>query len=91
VGISPDQLPKIFDRFYQADSSRTRRYGGVGLGLSLVKDIVRSLGGSIAVHSRLGEGSTFTVTLPMVAPKPGNGQGPPAPDPTQGRLAGAPS
>jgi len=66
VGISREQLPLIFDRFYQADSSRTRRYRGVGLGLSLVKGIVATLGGAISVTSKPGSGSTFTVTIPLV-------------------------
>ena len=70
VGISREQLPRIFDRFYQADSSRTRRYGGVGLGLSLVKGIVSNLGGGITVTSRPGAGSTFTVTIPLDGAEP---------------------
>jgi len=62
IGISPHNLPRIFDRFYQCDQSRSR--GGVGLGLSLARAIVRSHGGDITVMSTLGEGSQFTITLP---------------------------
>jgi PAS domain S-box-containing protein len=64
VGISSDQLERIFDRFYQVDGSTTRRYGGVGLGLALVKEIVEAHGGQITVASQVGQGTTFTVSLP---------------------------
>lgn len=68
VGIPPDELPRIFDRFYQVDSSSTRTFRGAGLGLSLVKDLLQHLGGSIEVESRLNEGSRFTVTIPLRHP-----------------------
>jgi two-component system sensor histidine kinase SenX3 len=68
IGISTDQLERVFDRFYQVDSSRTRNYTGVGLGLSLVKDLVGHLGGTVVVSSRPGAGSTFIVTLPVRYP-----------------------
>jgi signal transduction histidine kinase len=62
VGIAPDDLPKIFDRFFRADKSRT--HAGLGLGLSLVKAIAESLGGSISAESALNKGSVFIVTIP---------------------------
>ena len=65
VGIEPEEVARIFDRFYQTDSSRRLSTTGVGLGLSLVRDIVDDLGGSIDVSSEPGRGSTFTVTLPL--------------------------
>ena len=65
VGISQEEQARIFDRFYQADSSATRTASGVGLGLSLVKEIVAALGGSIEVDSRLGKGSRFLVMIPI--------------------------
>lgn len=65
VGIDPQELPRIFDRFYQADSSSTRTFRGAGLGLSLVQDLLAHLGGTIAVDSKPGEGSRFTVTMPF--------------------------
>ncbi len=67
VGISDDQLPHIFDRFFQVDGGATRTVGGFGLGLSLVKHFVDAHGGHIDVRSTLGSGSTFTVTLPRSA------------------------
>ncbi len=65
VGIPTDKLEHIFKRFYQVDGSMTRRYGGVGLGLALVKEIIESHGGGVAVASTVNEGSTFTISLPI--------------------------
>jgi len=65
VGIPEDRLERIFDRFYQVDSSTTRHYGGVGLGLALVKQIVEAHHGQITVASTVGQGTTFTVQLPV--------------------------
>ncbi len=64
IGIPPDQLERIFDRFTQVEGSATRRYEGSGIGLALVKEIVTHHGGTISVESALGRGSTFTLTLP---------------------------
>jgi PAS domain S-box-containing protein len=65
-GISPEFLPQIFERFKQADPSTTRRHGGLGIGLSLARDLVELHGGTISAQSAgEGKGSTFTVTLPV--------------------------
>ena len=68
IGIEPEQVERIFERFYQVDSSSTRRFSGAGLGLSMVRDLVRHLGGTVSVESVLDQGSTFTVRLPIQAP-----------------------
>ncbi len=69
IGIPEDQLERIFERFYQVDQSLVRRFGGTGLGLALCKSIAEVHGGSIAVDSSVGEGSTFTVRLPRRVPQ----------------------
>jgi signal transduction histidine kinase/CheY-like chemotaxis protein len=67
AGIRPDFLPFVFDRFRQADASTTRRHGGLGLGLSIVKHLVELHGGSVRAHSPgEGAGATFTVHLPLI-------------------------
>lgn len=65
IGISPAELDRIFERFYRTDASRSRQTGGFGLGLAISRDLVEAMGGSIAARSVEGEGSTFTVRLPL--------------------------
>ncbi|HEY9784884.1 MAG TPA: ATP-binding protein [Candidatus Obscuribacterales bacterium] len=68
VGIDSADLPHIFERFYRADKARTRASGGSGLGLAITREIITRHHGSVEVTSQVGEGSTFTVTLPAKVP-----------------------
>ena len=67
IGIAAEHLPTIFDRFQQVDSTSKRRHGGLGIGLSVVKGLVELHGGSVRVESTIGDGSTFTISMPQAA------------------------
>jgi signal transduction histidine kinase/ActR/RegA family two-component response regulator len=86
VGIAPEKLPTLFEKFIQADNSATRRFGGTGLGLAICRELTQMMGGSINVESREGHGSTFTVELPLARGKPASLQ---QVDPPQGADDGA--
>jgi len=69
IGIAPEHHDKIFEDFRQVDDSPSRQYGGTGLGLAICRRLANALGGRITLQSRLGEGSTFTLTIPAEAPQ----------------------
>ncbi len=70
IGIEKKHLPRLFERFYRVDKARSRSLGGTGLGLAIVKHIAQAHGGHVAVESRLGEGSRFTIHLPRDPQQP---------------------
>ena len=65
AGIAPQDLPRIFERFYRTDRSRERAHGNSGLGLAIVREIVEAHGGQVAVESKLGRDTTFRLTTPQ--------------------------
>jgi two-component system, OmpR family, phosphate regulon sensor histidine kinase PhoR len=67
IGVPPEAIPRIFERFYRVDKGRAREEGGTGLGLAIVKHVAQAHGGQVEVESRLGRGSTFRVRLPIAA------------------------
>jgi two-component system phosphate regulon sensor histidine kinase PhoR len=67
IGIPPESIPRIFERFYRVDKGRAREEGGTGLGLAIVKHVAQAHGGQVEVESRAGKGSTFRVRLPIGA------------------------
>ncbi|HUY21976.1 MAG TPA: HAMP domain-containing sensor histidine kinase [Acidimicrobiales bacterium] len=74
-GLDPELAARIFERFYRADPSRSRRHGGAGLGLSIVASIVKAHGGTVATAPRPGGGSVFTIRLPLAGDGDGDGDG----------------
>jgi two-component system phosphate regulon sensor histidine kinase PhoR len=72
IGIATRDQQRVFERFYRADKARSRELGGTGLGLSIVKHLSQAFGGNVGLESKLDEGSTFRVTLPL-ASHPFNG------------------
>ena len=83
VGIPPERLTQIFERFEQADNTTTRRFGGTGLGLAIARNLARCMGGEMSVKSELGEGATFsfTVRAPALTCPPGRGCDAPSSNP----------
>jgi two-component system phosphate regulon sensor histidine kinase PhoR len=88
-GIEARHLPRLFERFYRVDTSRSRELGGTGLGLSIVKHLVDSLGGAVRVESELGKGSRFVESLPRDAWQQVTGAPCPAPPKCLGALHGS--
>lgn len=67
IGIPPEAIPRLFTKFYQVDSSATRKAGGTGLGLFISRHIIQAHGGQINVQSQPGEGSTFSFSIPIAS------------------------
>jgi signal transduction histidine kinase len=93
IGIPPEHLPHVFDRFYRCDPSRSRATGGSGLGLAIVRQIVAAHEGTVTAASEPGRGSTFTVRLPLDAeqPRPAITKARSRPDPAPGSAASIPA
>jgi signal transduction histidine kinase/CheY-like chemotaxis protein len=87
IGMSPEQVAKVFQAFTQADASTTRKYGGTGLGLTITKKFCEIMGGAVTVESEQGKGTTFTIHLPLAVIDPRTAAAPshttaaPAPEP----------
>jgi PAS domain S-box-containing protein len=90
IGMTPEQMGRLFEPFMQADASTTREYGGTGLGLSITRKFCQMMGGDVIVESESGKGSTFIIRLPVEVPTPqGDATGPGAPP--KSRAASQPS
>jgi signal transduction histidine kinase/ActR/RegA family two-component response regulator len=87
IGMSEDQIAVAFSKFQQADTSTTRRFGGTGLGLAICRELAHLMGGSISVQSRLGEGSEFTVVLPLPRARDAEASARGAPEPNAAAVA----
>jgi two-component system phosphate regulon sensor histidine kinase PhoR len=79
VGLAPEEAARCFDKFWQAESTDVRRFGGTGIGLYIVRSLVEAMGGRVDVSSELGKGTTFVIRLrtadePDARPMPGTGE-----------------
>jgi signal transduction histidine kinase/CheY-like chemotaxis protein len=81
IGMTPEQVGRLFEPFSQADPSTTRQFGGTGLGLAITRHFCRMMGGDVTVSSDVGRGSTFTIRLPAGSAAPRAEPAPPAPEP----------
>jgi CheY-like chemotaxis protein len=88
IGIPPAKLEAVFEKFTQADSSTTRKYGGTGLGLTICRQLTELMGGRICAESTVGTGSTFTVILPLASPASGDAVVESRPDEVPSRFTG---
>jgi CheY-like chemotaxis protein len=79
IGMTPEEMRKLFQAFSQANASTTRKYGGTGLGLKITRDLCQIMGGDVSVQSEPGKGSTFTIQVPAVLIEKQPGVSPPAP------------
>jgi signal transduction histidine kinase/ActR/RegA family two-component response regulator len=89
IGIAPGRVERLFEKFVQADTSTTRRYGGTGLGLAICRQLCEVMGGTISVSSQLGQGSSFVIDLPLRPGATGAGQLPTAPNGAAMRILAA--
>ena len=90
IGMTPEQLARLFEAFSQADAATTRKYGGTGLGLALSRRLCRMMGGDVTVESEAGRGSTFTIRLPAEVAEAVEEPVPARPGRARGRPASAP-